>query len=202
MLSTQFEYNIFMERNTIVLFIGKPGSGKGTQAKLLAEKLGWKVFSTGDRFKEIRDGNEPYSARIREMYDKGILIPNWFADYLLESSMLELDKETGAVLEGFGRTHDQAEHLMEISSWLGRSLVVFNLEVSDDEVLRRMLKRSETEDRPDSSDEEKIRARLAQFEANTAPALAYFREQGVVQELRGEQTPAEIASDILKILGV
>jgi adenylate kinase len=189
-----------MNQATTVLFIGRPGSGKGTQAKLLAEKQSWLNFSSGDRFKEIRDGNEPFSARVRDLYDQGALIPDWFADYLLESALMGTSSDKGIVLEGFGRTRDQAEHLMEVASWLGRKLVVFNLEVSDDEVLRRMLKRAETVDRPDSSNEEKIRARLAAFDANTAPALEYFREQGVVIEIKGEQTPEEIAGDIEKSL--
>jgi adenylate kinase len=189
-----------MEHTNTILLIGRPGSGKGTQAKILSEELSWQRLSSGDRIKEIRDGSEPFSARIREMYDKGTLLPNWFADYLLESALLDIDPYVGIVLEGFGRTKDQAEHLIEIVSWLGRNLVVFNLEVSEDEVLRRMLKRAETEDRPDSSDEEKIRARLAQYDAHTAPGLEYFRQQGVVVDIRGEQTPAEIAADIEKYL--
>ena len=183
-----------------VLFIGRPGSGKGTQAKRIAESKGWKVFSTGDRFKEIRDGNEPFSPRVREMYDKGIFMPNWFADYLLETALLGNAVDQGIVLEGFGRTHDQAEHLVEIISWLGRSILVLNLEVSEEEVLRRMLKRAETEHRPDSSDEEKIRARLLQYDTNTAPALEYFRTQGLVVDIKGEQTPDEIASNIANLL--
>lgn len=189
-----------MSQTNTVLLIGRPGSGKGTQAKMIAAKNGWKLFSSGDRFKEIRDGNEPYSARVREMYDQGIFMPDWFADYLLESSLLEISTNTSAVLEGFGRTRDQAAHLMEIVEWLGRKLVVMNLEVSEEEVLRRMLKRAETEDRPDSSSEEKIKARIAQYDANTSPALEYFREQGVVVEIEAEKTPDEIAKDIEKIL--
>jgi adenylate kinase len=183
-----------------VLLIGRPGSGKGTQAKLLSEELGWMRLSTGDRFKEIRDGNEPFSARVREMYDKGTLMPDWFADYLLESALLETDTHVGIVLEGFGRTRLQAEHLCEIVSWLGRDLVVFNLEVSEEEVVRRMLERSKTQDRPDSSDEEKIRARLKTYDDVTAPALEYFRAQGLVVEINGEQTPEQIAADLTKAL--
>jgi adenylate kinase len=183
-----------------VLFIGRPGSGKGTQAKIIAEKLGWMMFSSGDRFKQIRDGNEPFSARVREMYDKGMLIPDWFADYLLESAMLGNSVDAGIILDGFGRTKDQAEHLLEIIEWLGRGFVVLNLEVSEEEVLRRMLKRSETEHRPDSDGEDKIKARLAQYDANTAPALEYFRSKGVVIDIRGEQTPEEIAAEIMNIL--
>jgi adenylate kinase len=79
---------------------------------------------------------------------------------------------------------------------------VFNLEVSEEEVMKRMLKRAETEDRPDSSDEDKVRARIKQYDENTAPAVAYFREQGVLIDINGEQTPADIAKDIAKILDV
>jgi adenylate kinase len=190
-----------MLKNTnTVLLIGRPGSGKGTQAKLLSEELGWIRLSSGDRIKEIRDGGEPFSPRVREMYDKGTLLPDWFADYLLENSLLEIDSYVGIVLEGFGRTGYQAKHLVEIVSWLERNLVVINLEVSEEEVLRRMLKRSETQDRPDSNGEEKIRDRLKQYDEQTAPALAYFREQGKVIDIDGEQTPEQIATAIAAIV--
>ena len=179
-----------------VLIIGRPGSGKGTQAKLLSEKLGWVRLSTGDRIKEIRDGFEPFSARVREMYDKGTLLPDWFADYLLESSLLDLDNHVGVVAEGFGRTKSQAEHFTEIIEWLGRNLVVLNLEVSEDEALRRMMDRAKTEDRPDSNEEAKIRDRFRAFDENTGPALEYFREKGVVVEIDGELTPEGVRDAI------
>lgn len=179
-----------------VLIIGRPGSGKGTQAKILSRKLGWNRLSTGDRIKQIRDGNEPFSPRVREMYDKGILLPDWFADYLLESALLNLEPHVGVVLEGFGRTRSQAEHFCEITSWLGRNLTVFNLEVSEEEVMRRMLERAKAEHRPDSSSEEGIRARLKQFDEQTKPALEYFREQGYVTEIDGEMTPDKVAEAI------
>lgn len=179
-----------------VLIIGRPGSGKGTQAKLLSEKLGWVRLSTGDRIKEIRDGFEPFSPRVREMYDKGTLLPDWFADYLLESSLLDLDSHVGVVAEGFGRTRSQAEHFVEIIEWLGRDLVVINLEVSEDEALRRMMSRAQTEDRPDSNAEDKIRDRFRAFDASTGPALEYFREKGLVVEVDGELTPEGVAEAI------
>ena len=97
-----------------VLLIGRPGSGKGTQAKILSNELGWIRLSAGDLIKEIRDGSEPFSPRVREMYDKGTLLPDWFADYLLESNLLELDTHVGVIAEGFGRTRSQAKHLSEI----------------------------------------------------------------------------------------
>ena len=179
-----------------VLIIGRPGSGKGTQAKILSEKLGWIRLSSGDRIKEIRDGNEPFSARVREMYDKGTLLPDWFADYLLERGLLDLESHVGVVCEGFARTENQAKHLSEIIAWMGRELRVFNLEVSEEEVRHRMLERAKTEDRPDSNVESKISERLALFTRETEPALAYFRAQGLVVDVNGEQSPENVAEDI------
>jgi adenylate kinase len=180
----------------IVLIIGRPGSGKGTQAKLLAKRLGWLRLSSGDRIKEIRDGNEPFSARVREMYDKGTLLPDWFADYLLESGLLELEPHVGVIAEGFGRTESQAKHFNEIISWLGRCLMVLNLDVSEEEARHRMMERAKTQDRPDSNAEDKITERFTKFREETEPGLNFFRELGLVVEIDGEQTPEKVAEDI------
>lgn len=179
-----------------VLLIGRPGSGKGTQAKILSKELGWIRLSAGDLIKEIRDGSEPFSARVREMYDKGTLLPDWFADYLLEAGLLELDTHVGVICEGFGRTESQAVHLSEIIEWLGRKLVVVNLDVSEEEVMRRMMERAKTEDRPDSNAVEKIQERLAKFTAETGPALEYFRRLGLVVDINGELSPEDVAKQI------
>lgn len=187
-------------RTNTVLLIGRPGSGKGTQAKLLSEKLGWVRISSGERTKAVRDGDEPFSARVREVYDKGRLLPDWFADYILENALLGLAPHVGIVMEGFGRTENQAVHLSEIIDWLGRRLTVLNLDVSEDEVVRRMHARSVMENRPDSDTEEKIRERLRQFDALTAPAIAHFRERQCVIDIDGEETPEQIAQAIVDAL--
>lgn len=179
-----------------ILIIGRPGSGKGTQAKILAQRLGWTRLSSGDRIKQIRDGHEPFSPRVREMYDKGTLLPDWFADYLLESGLLELEPYVGVILEGFGRTESQAKHFCEIISWLGRHLAVINLEVSEEEVVRRMAERAKIEDRPDSNSEENVRMRITQFTEQTAPAIEYFRQCGFVTDINGEVSPEEVAASI------
>jgi adenylate kinase len=181
-----------------VLFIGRPGSGKGTQAKLLGEHLGWVRLSSGDRFKTLRDATGALGDRVRKAYDKGEYMPDWFADYLLESGIVELDPETGVVAEGFGRTRAQAMHLREITAWLGRRLVVVHLDVSEDTAKARMMERSKSEHRPDSDDAEKIEGRFAEYRKNTEPALEYFREAGLVIDVDGTQTPDAIAEEVLK----
>lgn len=176
-----------------ILIIGRPGSGKGTQAKVLSERLGWTRLSTGDRIKQIRDGHEPFSPRVREMYDKGTLLPDWFADYLLERALLDLAPHVGVVAEGFGRTEPQARHFCEIISWLGRHLRVVNLEVSEEVVIQRMIARAEVEHRPDSNTEVNIRERLSGYNVQTAHAIKYFRSLGYVTDINGEVSPEEVA---------
>jgi len=191
-----------MERVNTILLIGRPGSGKGTQAALLSERLAWIRLSSGDRIKEIRDGNEPFSERVRAVYDKGTFLPSWLADYLLESGLLELEPYVGVITEGFARTLEQAHHYADIIDWLGRKLLVINLEVSEEEVAKRMKSRSATEDRPDSNTDEKIAARLEQFREKTLPALEFLRGLGVVTDVDAERSPAEIAEDIEKLVVV
>lgn len=180
--------------------MGRPGCGKGTQATLLSERLAWIRLSSGDRIKEIRDGNEPFSARVRAVFDKGTLLPDWLADFILEQGLLELEPYVGVITEGFARTKQQAHHYAEIIDWLGRDLMVINLEVSEEEAMRRMKSRSEVQDRPDSNSEEKMRQRLDQFTTDTLPGMNYLRELGFVKDVDGEQTPEKIAEDIEKLL--
>lgn len=181
---------------TLFLF-GRPGSGKGTQAKLLAEKLGWSVFSTGTKFKEIRDGNGALSERVREAYDAGKLGPDWFASYLFEETVLNLAPSAGVVCEGFPRTLPQAELAHDVLAWLNRPYRVLNLEVPEEEALRRQVERAKSEHRPDSDDESKVRARFLTYRTQTEPILAFFKEKNVLTDLDGTPDIESIHKDIL-----
>lgn len=185
---------------TTIILTGRPGSGKGTQAKRLAEAFGWLHFSTGDRFKELRDGTGPIAAHVREAYDAGELIPDWFANYVFEDAALKLAPEAGIVCDGYPRTRAQAERFDSVMAWLERPYIALDLAVSEDEAMRRMLSRAALEHRPDSSTEEKIRTRLAIYEAHTAPVLAFLQEKGALITLDGEQAPDEVAARIQEAL--
>lgn len=176
-----------------VLLTGRPGSGKGTQAKRLAEEFGWLHFSTGDKFKALREDQSALGASVREAYDAGKLLPDWFATYLFEEAILNLG-EKGIVLDGYPRSRAQAEIFDEITSWLDRKYVVIDLMVPAKEVTDRMLLRAETEHRPDSGTREQIEARLATYDAHTAPVLDFFREKGMLKEIDGTGTPDEVAA--------
>lgn len=183
-----------------VLLTGRPGSGKGTQAKRLAAEFGWAHFSTGDLFKALRGGEGPIAEKVRESYDAGKLLPDWFATYLFEDTLLKLGNTAGIICEGYPRSAAQAETFDSIMRWLGRPYVALDLSVPDEEVTRRMLSRAELEHRPDSATPEQIAARLATYHEHTAPVLGFFEEKGMLVTIDGTKTPEEVEADILAAL--
>ncbi len=184
-----------------VLFIGRPGSGKETQARRLADDTGFHIFSTGERFRELREHRDALGERVKEVYDTGRLMPSWFAEYLFEDALLRLPHGTGVIFEGTGRWRPEAELFDEVATWLGRPYNVLNLEVGEEEAMRRQLSRAQFGGRPDSNSEEKIRIRFKEFKEHTLEAIDFFREKGVLIDIRGEQGPDAIAADIRNALG-
>lgn len=181
---------------SIVLFIGKPGSGKGTQTELLAKKLGWDTLSSGDIFRKLRVKEGPLGDKVRAVYDEGLLHPDWFPTYLFDEYILNADPKKGLIAEGFCRSIPQVESFDEVLAWLGRKYAVIELTVSDEEAMRRQTHRNKSDERADSNTEEKIRIRLHEYHANTEPVLDVFRKKGVLIEVDGEKSPEEIAQEI------
>lgn len=193
-----------MEQKRIqtVLLMGRPGSGKGTQAKLLSEKFGWEHFSTGDRFKELRDGDGILAKRVHDAYASAKLFPDWFATYLFEDKLLTMPADAGIVCEGYPRTLAQAHIFDETMDWLGRPYTVLMLDIPEAESVARQLSRGQTEDRPDSSTEEKIKIRLAAYHASTEPVAEYFKAKGSYKEIDGTPSIEAIHANIVSHLSL
>lgn len=179
-----------------ILFMGRPGSGKETQARRLAEESGYHFFSTGERFRELREHRDNLGRHVKQVYDTGKLMPAWFAQYLFEDALLRIPHETGVIFEGTGRWRAEAELFDEVAGWLGRAYRVVHLEVSERVALERQLGRARSVERPDSDTEEKIHIRFREFAEHTQKALDFFREKKVVVEVNGEQSPDAIAAEI------
>jgi adenylate kinase len=189
-------------RLSAVLFIGRPGSGKGTQAIRLAKHLGWTMFSSGGHFKQLIDRGDEFGERIAADYKRGQLSPDWLAEYFFNEAVLGTSPESGVVSEGFPRSLPQAEFAHEVFTWLGRGYKAIYLAVSEEEAMTRQLGRAKVEDRPDSDGEDKIRARFDVYTKSTEPLLEFFRKEGTLIELDGEQTPDKIAEDVRAALNL
>jgi len=187
-----------MEPHTI-FFMGKPGSGKGTQAKLLAEATGWPVITAGEQFRAIAAEDTAIGKKVKETIDTGVLAPPWFPMYLYLKSIFAVPENTGAIFDGFNRKVQEAELVIDSLQWLGRSFTVLDIKVSDEEVRHRIALRKDIEGRVDDNALDK---RLDEYRTFTEPAIALFRKAGSFIEVNGEQTPEAIAADIKKILDI
>ena len=173
-------------------FVGKIASGKETQGRLLAEALGFEMFSTGAQFRAMLASETDLGKRVKEVYEQGLLMPAWFANYLFQQFVLNLPPDKGAVFEGSGRDVDQAKMIEEVSVWLKRPYAVLNLQVSDETVLKRSLARAR--DAVDS--EATVKTRLAEYARLTEPAIAHFRTLGRVIDINGENTPEVVDKEV------
>jgi len=180
-----------------VFFIGKPGCGKGTQARLLAEQSGWPIFASGKLFRDISQQDTPVGRKVKTENDAGMLSPHWFAMYLYLKSLFSITEDSGVIFDGFNRKVPEAELVIDSLRWLGRSFVVLNIQISDDEVRRRLLGRKEIEGRADDS---AVEERLKEYHEHTEPSIEVFRATERLLEIQGEQTPEAIAKDILEAL--
>ena len=159
-----------------VLLLGPQGSGKGTQAKLIAKTYGIPQIATGDMIREIKELDTELGRRVKEIYDRGELVDDATIVELIEARLDRGDTIPGFILDGFPRNIAQAEALDGLLHRLGRDLdVVFELQVGDrDVLLERLAKRAVEEGRTDDTPEA-IRKRLEIYDRETAPLVEYYR---------------------------
>lgn len=183
-----------MRAKRLFFFVGRIASGKETQSRRLCEKLGYEMFSTGMQFRGMAQSGTELGNRIKETYEKGLLMPSWVANYLFQDFVFNLPMDRGAVFEGSGRDTDQAKVIEEACEWLGRPYTVLNLEVSPEEVIKRSLLRA----RDKTDDEAVVKTRLEEYARLTEPAIAYFRSIGKCIDVDGEQTPEQVHDEVMR----
>lgn len=183
----------------LILF-GPPGSGKGTQSIKLAEKYNLKHVSTGDILRSEVKQQTVLGKKAQTIMNTGELVPDELLIEILHS-VIENNKEVkGFIFDGFPRTTVQAEALDQLMLKVNSSICqVVSLDVADDEVLTRLLKRAEIEGRKDDN-AETITIRLNVYKTQTAPLLVYYNKQNKLYKVVGEGSVEEIFKDIcLKI---
>jgi adenylate kinase len=180
-----------------ILFIGASGSGKDTQAELLAQRIGNAiVVSTGEILRNtIKEGRGSLAEEIRLYIDKGFFVPDALVYKVLGEYLKKHSKEN-IFLTGAVRTLAQIPLLDSQLRELGEKVdATFYLDLSRDEAVRRMLLRSRDDDTID-----KINNRLDEFEKHIDPILGEYEKRGLLFRLDGERTIEEIHKEILNII--
>ncbi len=183
----------------VLLLMGPPGAGKGTQAARLAEGRGLTKLSTGDLLRDhVRRGTE-LGRQAKQLMDEGELVPD---EVIMGMVRSELDKQESVryLLDGFPRTTGQADALQELLAEYGAEVdLAIELVVDEDELVRRLVSRAQQEGRSDDN-EETVRTRMRVYREQTAPLLEYYGDKGKLRSVDGVGSMDEVTQRISNAL--
>ncbi len=177
----------------LVLF-GPPGAGKGTQAERLVERYRLFHLSTGDIFRRNIKGETELGKLAKGYIDAGNLVPDDVTIKMLESEVDQHPEAKGFIFDGFPRTENQAKALDEFLENKDTEIsLMLALQVKDEELKKRLLKRAETSGRSDDADPEIIANRIEVYKEETAPVANYYNAQNKLREIDGMGSIDEIS---------
>lgn len=174
-----------------LLFIGPPGAGKGTQASLVAKRLGVPHISTGEMFRHHVSNGTELGKRVKAILEEGGYVPDDITVAMLAERLKEPDARPGYILDGFPRTGPQVEALDRLIGLDGLDRVVL-FEVDEDALAARMLSRGRADDT-----EETIRNRFKIYEEQTAPLIQTYGDRGLVVTVDGIGEVDEVTDRVL-----
>jgi adenylate kinase len=182
----------------LILF-GPPGSGKGTQSARIAEKYNLVHISTGDIFRREIRNKSVLGLKVQSIIEKGELVPDELLVDILRSALLQAGSPFGFVFDGFPRTLRQAEDLDKLLHETGETVsLVLALDVDEEEIVTRLLKRAQLEGRKDDT-EGVIRNRMKVYHSQTHPLMEYYDKQKKFQSVKGVGSIDDIFADICKV---
>jgi adenylate kinase len=183
-----------------LILMGPPGAGKGTQAKVVADRLGIPAISTGDIFRANVSDQTPLGLEAKRYMDAGEYVPDEVTNAMVRDRIGEGDATGGFLLDGYPRTVAQVKELDEMLVAQGRALdAVVVLTVDEDEVVGRLLKRAEVEGRADDT-EEVVRHRQNVYNEQTAPLIEVYEERGVLHRVDGMGSVEEVSGRVFAAL--
>ena len=211
----------------IIVLMGAPGAGKGTQARLLHERLNLPQISTGDMFRALKEAHTPLADEVRELMEAGQLVPDDLTIRVVRERTGRDDCRNGYILDGFPRTPAQAEMLEKLAVEQGKKIQAIEIQVRRELLAKRMVGRRSCPVcgeiynvyfRPPKVDNVcdihpetqlihrtddnpgTVQARLATYEEQTRPLLNYYKAANLLHVVDGTREPEVIYRDIEKLV--
>ncbi|HQW91940.1 MAG TPA: adenylate kinase [Ferruginibacter sp.] len=182
----------------LILF-GPPGSGKGTQSEKQMARYGLKHLSTGDLLRYEISRQTALGKEAQNFMDKGQLVPDEVVIGMISSALDENPEAKGFLFDGFPRTSAQAKALDELLKLKKAPIAaMLALDVSEEELVKRLVKRGETSGRSDDNNEQVIRARIVEYHNKTAVVADYYKQFDKVVMVKGEGTIDDIFKRLCK----
>ena len=211
----------------IIVLMGAPGAGKGTQARLLQERLHLPQISTGDMFRALKTADTPLAQEARDIMERGQLVPDEVTIRVVRERTTRADCKNGYILDGFPRTPAQASDLEKLAAEQGNEIVAILIDVPRDLLEKRMTGRRNCpvcgeiyniyfkpprndnvcDIHPDAElvhrnddNVETVKARLATYDKQTEPLIEYYKSAGVLRTVDGSRKPEEIYEDVAQVV--
>ena len=171
-----------------VIMIGGPGSGKSTYSELITKELNIEHIYTGDMMRALSKQDTPDGRKVKELLSKGEFAPTPIVINAVKERLKKPDAQKGYIFDGFPRSVEQAEMMEKANIEYDH---VINLQVSEEEVIRRLTARGRADDKP-----EIIKNRLKVYHRETAPLLTYYKDEIINIKAEGS-TPEKISKEII-----
>ena len=210
----------------IIVMVGAPGAGKGTQARLLAEHFGYPQISTGEILREMALADSPLGREIRELQASGRLVSDDTLAQVILSRTSQPDCADGYILDGFPRTLKQAAMLEDLARKQGKEVVLVRVVVSDEALMKRVTGRrncpcckeiyniyfrpprqagicdldGQTLAQRSDDNEDAVATRLAAYQESTAPLIEFYRASGRLVEIDGELPVEQVFQRMITII--
>ena len=179
-----------------IVFLGPPGSGKGTQASQLAKRLGVPTISTGEILREAVRNKTALGQKAQAVMDRGELVSDELVLAMIAERLAQPDARPGFILDGFPRTLAQARSFETMLSGNGDALsAVLNFSVPEAQLVERMLGRAKAEGRADDRPET-IRERMRVYREKTEPLVGFYRDRDLLAEIDGTGSVEEVAGRV------
>lgn len=183
-----------------ILLFGIQGSGKGTQARKLAEEFGFYIFEAGGELRKLKESGTELGDKVASYIDNGELVPHEIIMQVTKEAVCYRPHDERILFDGIPRDADQKRDFDTVMRECGREFTCIQFMLDDEEAFQRILSRAEKEGRADDADEEKIRKRMATFHEKTEPVIEAYQAMGMLQEVDADGEVDEVYARLKEVL--